>query len=109
MVAHRGRHIDVGVGVMQCVETPEKRHRVLTAMYGVVQKIEQQKGRPKAQPGVGNRPGGQGYAECCCKLWPKGVRRREDEGGEDNPDKPEPDIAEPAPQGRKLSPPPRLA
>jgi hypothetical protein len=109
MMAHRGRDIDIGIGVVQRVKAPEKRHRMLTAMHGVLEKIEQQEGRNKAQPLVGDRPGGQSHTESCPKLRPKGVRRREGEGDKDNIEEPDAEIAEPPPQRRELPLPSRSA
>ena len=82
---------------------------VLTAMHGVVQKIEQQESRHKARPSIGNRPSGQGQAKSCLELLPEGVRWREGECGEDDIEEPNTDIAEPPPQRRKLPPPSRTA
>jgi hypothetical protein len=78
-------------------------------MHGVVHKIEQQKGRHKARPSIGNGPRGQSHAKCCLELRPEGVRRREGEGGENDIQKPNTDIAEPPPQRRKLPLPSRPA
>jgi hypothetical protein len=94
---------------MHCVEAPQERHCVLAAMHGVIQKIEQQKGRHIAQPSIGNRPSGQSQAKSSLELRPEGVRRREGEGGEDDIQKPNTDIAEPPPQRRKLPLPSRPA
>ena len=68
---------------MQRVVSPQKRYRMLTAMYRVHQKIEEQKSRDKTHPLIGDRPGRQGDAEGGLELRPKGVRRREGEAGED--------------------------
>jgi hypothetical protein len=78
-------------------------------MHGVLEKIEQQEGRHKAQPLIGDRPGGQGHTEGCFELRPKGVRRREGEGGEDYIEEPDAEIAKPPPYRRKLTPPSRPA
>jgi hypothetical protein len=43
------------------------------------------------------------------QLGPKGVRRRKDEGGKDQIKDPDPEIAEPPPERRKLAPPSRPA
>ena len=43
MVAHRGRHVDIGIRMMQRVKAPEERHRVLAPMHGVAHQVEQQK------------------------------------------------------------------
>ena len=106
---HRGRYIDIGIGVMQRVEAPQERHRVLTAMRGVIQKVEQQKGRDKARPLIADRPGRAKSRQDGLELRPESVRRREDEGGEDDIEEPDADIAEPPPQRRKLPPPSRPA
>ena len=82
---------------------------MLAAMHGVLQQVEQQEGRRKAQPQIGDRPGRQSHAECGLELRPEGVRRREGKGGEDDIEEPDADIAEPPPQRRKLPPPPRPA
>ena len=74
---------------------------MLTAMHGILQKVEQEKGRRKAQPSVGDRPGRQSHAEGCRELRPEGVRRSKGEGGEDDPEQPNTEISKPPPQRRK--------
>jgi len=95
--------------VMQCVEAPQERHRMLTAMHGIVHKIKQQKGRDKAQPLLADRPSGQTHAKYRLELRPEGVRWREGESSEDEIEEPDADIAEPPPQRRELTPAPRPA
>src|SRR5882724_7979451 len=109
MVAHRSRHIDIGVRMMQCVEAPQERHRMLTAMYGVDQKIEQQESCQNAQPLIGDWPGGQTHAKYRLEFRPEGVPRREREGGKHDIEHPDAEIAEPPPQCRELPLPPRPA
>ena len=109
MMPHRSRHIDIGVGVMHCVKPPQKRHRVLTAMHGVDQKIEQQEARQKARPLIGDRPRGQTHTEGDFELPPEDVGWREDEGGNQDIKKPDADIAKPPPERRKFPLSPRLA
>src|SRR6266478_8567581 len=109
MMAHRGRYIDIGIGVMQCMKAPEQRHRVLTAMRRVIQEIEQQESRDKAPPLIGYWPGGQSHAKHCLELRPEDVGRREGEGGKDDIQEPDAKIAESPPQRRKLPLPSRPA
>jgi hypothetical protein len=40
MMPHRRRHIDVGIRVMQRMDAPEDRHRVLQTMDNTLQTIE---------------------------------------------------------------------
>jgi hypothetical protein len=94
---------------MQRVQSPQERHRVLTAMHGVIQKVEQQKGHDKAQPLLADRPSGQSHAKYRLELRPEGVRWRKGESGEDEIKEPDADIAEPTPQRRELTPASRLA
>jgi len=109
MDAHRGRHVDIGVGMMQCVKAPEKRHRVLAAVHEVAQQIEQQEARHKAKPGIGDRPGRKSEARQRLETRPDESRWRNEKGGKNQVQDPEADIAEPAPQSREFSPPPRPA
>src|SRR6266851_1596906 len=94
---------------MQGVEAPQERHRVLTAMHGIAQQIEQQKSRHTARPLIAHYPGGESDAKCSLELRPKRVRRRKREGGEDDIEEPDPEIAEAPPPRRKLPLPPRSA
>jgi len=107
MVAYRGRHIDIGIGVMQCVKAPQQRHRVLTAVHRVLQKIEQQEACDKAQPLVGDRPRRQRDAKSCLELEAESLRLRKGEAGEDDAEEPNAQIAEPPPQSGKLALPSR--
>src|SRR5258706_16389189 len=102
MMAHRSRNINIGIGVMQRVKTPEPRHRVLTAMRGVMQEIEQQKSHHKAQPLLGQWPRGQSHVKCGFKLQPECIRRSESEAGEDDVEEPDAEVAEPPTQRRKF-------
>ena len=56
MMAHGGRHIDIGIRMMQRVKAREERHRLLAPMHGVTKKIEQQKARRQGRPGIGDWP-----------------------------------------------------
>ena len=94
---------------MQRVKAPQKRYRVLAAMHEITQKVEQQEGCNKARPALGDGPGGQSDPQHSLELRPEGVCRRKDEGGKDQIKDPDPEIAEPPPERRKLSPPPRPA
>ena len=94
---------------MQRVEAPQERHRVLAAMYGVVQKVEQQKGHQEAEPLSSDRPSRQSNAKGRFKLRSEGLRRCEGEAGEDEIEEPHADVAEPPPQRRELPSPPRPA
>src|SRR5207245_6997076 len=88
-------------------KAPEERHRMLAPVHGVSQKVEQKEGRDKAQRGVGDRPGGQPDAPSCFELQSDGGIRRGEEGGDEQVDDPEPDIADSSPKRGKLPPPPR--
>ena len=83
--------------MMQRVETPQKWHRVLTAMDRVDQKIEQQESRDKAQPVIGDRPGGQVDPKGSLELWPKSLGRRKNKGDEHDIEQPDAEVAEPSP------------
>ena len=87
---------------MQRVKAPQKRQRVLAAMYEVTQKVEQQEGCNEAGPSLRDGPGGQSDAQRSLELRSEGVRRRKDEGGKDQIKDPDPEIAEPPPQRREL-------
>src|SRR6516165_9432895 len=50
MMAHRGRHIDIGIGVVQRMKAPQKRHGVFAPVHEVTQKVEQQKTAKKLSP-----------------------------------------------------------
>jgi len=56
MVTHRGRHIDIGIRVMQRMKPPEDRHRMFAPVHEITQQIEQQKTGDQAQTGIGDRP-----------------------------------------------------
>ena len=62
MMAHRCRHVDIGIGMVQRMKAPKERHCVLAPMNEVTNEVEQQKGRNQAQPGIADRPGWQGEA-----------------------------------------------
>jgi hypothetical protein len=109
MVAHRRRHIDIRVRVVQRVKAPEERHRMLAPVHEVTHQVEEQEPRPEAQTGVGYRPRWKGAARHHLELRAKGFSRRENNACEKEVDEPETDIPEPAPQGRKFPPPPRPA
>src|SRR5438477_10607285 len=104
-MAHRGRYIDIGIGVMQRMKPPEDRHSVLASVHQVMQKVQEQKSRYQAEPHISYRPRGQSHADCGLKLRPKGVRRGERKRGEDNIEEPDANIAEPSPHRRKITPP----
>ena len=109
MVAHRGRHIDVGIRVMQRMKPPEERHCVLAAVHRITQQVEQQKARRKAQHRIGYRPGREPRAENRLEPQPRQPRRFKEKPDEQQIEKPEADIAEPPPQRRKFPPSARLA
>src|SRR5262249_49155583 len=109
MQAHRRSHVNIGIRVMQRVNAPQKRHRVLTAMHEITQKVEQEEACHQTRPSVGERPGGEGDPQRCLKLWPEGVGWRKDEGGKDQIKDPDPQITEPPPERRELPPPSRPA
>src|SRR5439155_10100923 len=108
MMAHRSGDIEIWIGVMQRVKAPEPRHRVLTAMRGVMQEIEQQKSHHKAQPLLGQGPRGQSHAKCAFKLRSECIQRSESEAGEDDVEEPDAKVAEPPTQRREFPLPPRL-
>src|SRR5262249_41641807 len=88
----------------QCVKAPQEGHRVLPAVHGIIQKIEQQERRNKARPSVfGNRPRWQSQAQRRLNLRPDGMRLCEDERAEYDVEDPDAEIAE-APLQRRKSP-----
>src|SRR6516164_8324153 len=107
MMAHRCRHVDIGIGMVQRMKAPKERHCVLAPMNEVTNEVEQQKGRNQAQPGIADRPGWQGEARQRLDPRPDESRRGEDISRENQIHDPEPDIRDPAPQGGKLAPSPR--
>ena len=78
-------------------------------MHEITQKVEQQEGCNKSSPSLGDGPRGQSDVQLSLELRPKGVRRRKDEGGKNQIKDPDPEIAEPPPERRKLAPPSRAA
>ena len=78
-------------------------------MHEITQKVEQQEACYKAGQSAGDGPGGESDPQRCLELRPENVRRRKDEGSKDQIKDPDPEIAEPPPQRRKLSPPSRPA
>ena len=94
---------------MQRVNAPQKRHRVLTAVQEITQKVEQEEACDETRPSVGDGPGGESDAQRSLELRPEGVGRRKDEGGKDQIKDPDPEITEPPPQRRELPLPSRPA
>ena len=109
MVAHRGRHIDIGVGIMQRVQPPQKRYRVLAAMHRVLQQVEQQEPSDKPHRRIANRPGGEGQAKSRLELGSEDRRRGEDKRRQHDIQEPDADVAEAPAQRRELPLPPRPA
>jgi hypothetical protein len=72
VVAHRSRDIDIGIRVMQRVKAPEEWHRVLAAVYEVMQKVEEQETGQEAQRSVADRPRRELWPERC--LEPRARR-----------------------------------
>ena len=83
MMAHRGRHIDIGIRVVQRMKAPQKRHGVLAPVHEVTQKVEQQKTSQEAQSDIGDRPGRKINSRYRLELGPEPRRRCEYEADED--------------------------